>query len=60
VPSVREVKAEYTGPVIVADGDDDKKPHGAGMLRFECGDMYLGEFEYGEMAGTGSYVRQRP
>eukprot|EP00536_Pseudo-nitzschia_multiseries_P010883 jgi/Psemu1/307718/fgenesh1_kg.349_\ len=43
-------RAEYSGPVV------DSKPHGAGMLKFECGDMYLGMFENGEINGEGSYI----
>jgi hypothetical protein len=48
------VSAEYTGPLV------DGEPDGPGMLRFESGDLYLGEFKNGEMNGTGSYVRRRP
>lgn len=36
-------KAEYSGPVVKS------KPHGAGVLNFECGDMYLGSFENGTL-----------
>jgi len=43
-------RSEYSGPVV------DSKPHGAGMLKFECGDMYLGMFENGEINGEGSYI----
>ena len=49
----KTVHAEYTGPVV------DSKPNGAGMLKFACGDMYLGMFEDGMMSGTGSYVRNK-
>jgi chromosome segregation ATPase len=49
-----EVSAEYSGPLV------DGKPEGPGVLRFECGDVYLGEFKQGEMDGVGSYVRKRP
>jgi chromosome segregation ATPase len=34
-------RAEYSGPVV------GSKPHGAGVMKFECGDMYLGTFENG-------------
>jgi chromosome segregation ATPase len=49
-----DVSAEYTGPLV------DGKPHGPGMVRFESGDLYLGEFQDGEMNGAGSYIRRRP
>ncbi|KAL3906951.1 MAG: hypothetical protein SGILL_009071, partial [Bacillariaceae sp.] len=49
-----EVSAGYSGPLV------DGKPDGPGMLRFESGDIYLGEFKGGEMNGVGSYVRKRP
>jgi hypothetical protein len=49
----KTVHAEYTGPVV------NSKPHGPGMLKFACGDVYLGMFEDGMMSGTGSYVRNK-
>ena len=35
-------KAEYSGPVV------GSKPHGAGMMTFPSGDMYVGTFENGK------------
>jgi hypothetical protein len=40
----KEVNAHYSGPLV------NSKPHGSGMLRFESGDMYLGEFNDGRFA----------
>lgn len=40
---VKEVHADYTGPLV------DSKPHGAGMLKFKCGDLYVGMFKNGEL-----------
>ena len=34
-------KVEYSGGVV------NSKPHGAGVMKFDCGDMYLGTFDNG-------------
>jgi chromosome segregation ATPase len=47
---MKEVHAEYTGPLV------DSKPHGPGMLKFVCGDMYLGMFHHGKYK---TYCRRR-
>ena len=47
------VSAKYTGPLL------EGVPHGPGILRFVCGDMYLGEFEMGEMMGFGAFNHVR-
>lgn len=47
------VHAEYSGQVL------KYKPHGAGIMRFNCGDLYVGMFENGEMNGEGSYISNR-
>ncbi|KAG7373420.1 hypothetical protein IV203_034144 [Nitzschia inconspicua] len=54
VMETMDVSADYTGPLVGG------KPNGQGMLRFESGDLYFGEFQDGEMNGKGSYVRRRP
>ena len=43
-------KAEYSGGVV------GSKPHGSGMMKFDCGDMYLGTFDNGELSGDGTYI----
>jgi hypothetical protein len=48
-----DVHSKYTGPI--ANG----LPHGPGVLRFENGDMYLGEFEKGEMEGVGAFAHRQ-
>jgi hypothetical protein len=53
-PSTMSLMAEYTGPVI------DGLAHGPGMLRFDCGDLYLGSFDRGSIIkGVGSFIRRR-
>lgn len=34
----------------------DNQKHGKGQLRVFCGDLYVGEFEYGFFSGTGVYT----
>lgn len=47
-----ERKAVYSGPVS-AQG----VPHGqCGIFKFETGDLYLGDVEYGRMHGIGTYT----
>ena len=36
------VRAEYSGPIY------DRKPDGAGIMRFASGDLYVGMFEKGK------------
>ena len=36
-------KAEYSGAVL------NSKPHGAGIMKFKSGAIYLGNFEHGEL-----------
>jgi chromosome segregation ATPase len=49
-----QVRVKYTGPAV------DGVPEGPGMLRFDNGDMFLGEFSAGEMDGVGAFAhRQR-
>ena len=38
--------ARYSGPLV---------PHGIGVMWFETGDMYIGEFKKGRMHGVGSF-----
>ena len=46
-------KARYSGPLRAG------LPDGVGVLWFECGDLYIGEFHMGEMHGVGAFNHKR-
>jgi len=49
-----QLEGVYTGPLV------DRKPHGAGTIRFMNGDTYSGEMDQGKMSGMGTlYTKTR-
>ena len=49
----KDEKGCYSGPI------ERGLPSGIGVIRFESGDLYMGELEKGEMHGRGTLVFEK-